>query len=266
MTTDTLRTSQMFEDFDTIKDCFEVNRVKDMITLPVVFEARLPAFRPVLPQLQSREEVYLREKMPFEVTLNFGAANTDEVVALVPFTSIIKVVFAQMFGIDVSMITVSFVEVTSASAFVIAFSATRSGLSMSTISVSSTQMTGTVQPGVREQRSQLHRLFCERQRCRGLFCDVGIGSCQSRGGRGTFSLWNWPQHANVIGDIRDQSGCDCCWTSADTEVASNRMCITSNAALLMHLSAHARLCDSYDGYNGGQIDTPPGTTSCHTAR
>ena len=40
----------------------------------------------------------------------------------------IKVVFAQMFGIDVSMITVSFVEVTSASAVLIAFSATGSGL------------------------------------------------------------------------------------------------------------------------------------------
>ena len=42
MTTDTLRTSQMFEHFDTInfKDCFEVNRVKDMTTLPTVLEAR----------------------------------------------------------------------------------------------------------------------------------------------------------------------------------------------------------------------------------
>ena len=47
-----------------------------------------------------------------------------------------------MFGIDVSMITVSFVEVTSASAFLIAFSATGSGLSMSTISGSSAQTTG----------------------------------------------------------------------------------------------------------------------------
>ena len=56
--------------------------------------------------------------------------------------SIIQVVFAQMFDIDVSMITVSSVEATSASAILIAFSATGSGLSMSTISGSSTQITG----------------------------------------------------------------------------------------------------------------------------
>ena len=113
-----------------------------MTTLPTVSEARLPAFRPVPPKLQSREEVYLRDEVPFKVTLNFGAANTDKVVALVSFTSIIKVVFVQMFGIDVSMITVSFVEVTSASAILIAFSSAGSGLSMSTISGSSTRMTG----------------------------------------------------------------------------------------------------------------------------
>ena len=47
-----------------------------------------------------------------------------------------------MFDIDVSMITVSSVEATSASAILIAFSATGSGLSMSTISGSSTQVTG----------------------------------------------------------------------------------------------------------------------------
>ena len=82
------------------------------------------------------------ERQPFEVTLNFGAANADEVAALASFTSIIKVVFAQMLGIDVSKITVSFMEITSASAVLIAFSATGSALSMTTISESSTQVTG----------------------------------------------------------------------------------------------------------------------------
>ena len=38
----------------------------------------------------------------------------------------------------------------------------------------------TVQPRVREQRSRLHCLFCERKRCRGLFCDAGTGGCQGR--------------------------------------------------------------------------------------
>ena len=53
MTTDTLRTSQMCEDLDTInfKDCFEVKWSKDMTT---VFEARLPALWPVPPSF-SRE-------------------------------------------------------------------------------------------------------------------------------------------------------------------------------------------------------------------
>ena len=54
MTTDTLWTSQLF---------------KDMTTLPTVFDARLPAFRSVLPKLQSREEVYLEDETSFECWL-----------------------------------------------------------------------------------------------------------------------------------------------------------------------------------------------------
>ena len=71
----------------------------------------------------------------FSVTLKFGAASAEEVVALDSFTSIIQVVFAQTFDIDVSMITVSSVEATSASAVLIASSAIGSGLSMSTAPV-----------------------------------------------------------------------------------------------------------------------------------
>ena len=53
MTTDTLRTFQLFEDFATInyKDCFEVEWSKDMTTLPTVFETRLLAFWPVPPKV-----------------------------------------------------------------------------------------------------------------------------------------------------------------------------------------------------------------------
>ena len=54
MTTDTLRTCQLF---------------KDMTTLPIVFEAGLPAFQPVPPKLQSREEVYLQDETSFECWL-----------------------------------------------------------------------------------------------------------------------------------------------------------------------------------------------------
>jgi len=71
------------------------------------------------------------------------------------------------------------------------------------------------------------------------------------------SATNWPQCAKVIGDIRDQSDCGCCWAFAGAEAASDRMCITSNAALLMPLSAQdVCFCASSDGCNGGQIDTP----------
>ena len=58
------------------------------------------------------------------------------------FTSIIQVVFAQMFDIDISMVTIRSAKAAAASAFLIVFSATGSGLPMSTISGSSTQMTG----------------------------------------------------------------------------------------------------------------------------
>ena len=63
-------------------------------------------------------------------------------MAQASFASIIQVVFAQKSGIDVSMITVSFVEVTSTSAVLIAFCATGSGPPVCTISGNSTQMTG----------------------------------------------------------------------------------------------------------------------------
>ena len=97
------------------------------------------------------------------VTLESGAASAYEVVALGPFSSIIQVVSAQMYNIDVSMITVSSVEAMSASAILIALSATGSGLSMSTISRGSTQ-DRTVRRGVREPWYQLHRLFRKRHR------------------------------------------------------------------------------------------------------
>merc|ERR1712072_732616 len=68
---------------------------------------------------------------------------------------------------------------------------------------------------------------------------------------------NWPQCAKVIGDIRDQSNCGCCWAFAGAEAASDRMCIATNAKLMLPLSAQDVCFNSnYDGCNGGQIDTP----------
>ena len=69
--------------------------------------------------------------------MNFGAASAEEFVALDSFTTILQGVFAQIFDIDVSqmfdtdvsLITIGSVETTTASATLIAFSATRSGMS-----------------------------------------------------------------------------------------------------------------------------------------
>jgi len=68
---------------------------------------------------------------------------------------------------------------------------------------------------------------------------------------------NWPQCAKIIGDIRDQSNCGCCWAFAGAEAASDRMCIATNASKMVPLSAQdVCFTSNFDGCNGGQIDTP----------
>ena len=42
---------------------------------------------------------------------------------------------------------------------------------------------------------------------------------------------NWPKCAKVIGDIRDQSMCGCCWAFAGAEAASDRLCIATNGTV-----------------------------------
>jgi len=61
------------------------------------------------------------------------------------------------------------------------------------------------------------------------------------------SATKWPQCAKIIGDIRDQSGCGCCWAFAGAEAASDRMCIATNAAIMVPLSAQD-VC-----FNGGGV-------------
>merc|ERR1711935_801084 len=68
---------------------------------------------------------------------------------------------------------------------------------------------------------------------------------------------NWPQCAKVIGDIRDQSNCGCCWAFAGASAASDRLCIATNASIQVPLSAQdVCFCASGDGCGGGQITTP----------
>jgi len=71
---------------------------------------------------------------------------------------------------------------------------------------------------------------------------------------------NWPQCAKIIGDIRDQSNCGCCWAFAGAEAASDRMCIATNATKMVPLSAQD-VCFNGGGLmsrgcGGGQITAP----------
>merc|ERR1711934_1223129 len=68
---------------------------------------------------------------------------------------------------------------------------------------------------------------------------------------------NWPQCAKVIGDIRDQSNCGCCWAFAGASAASARLCISTNGTIAVPLSAQdVCFCASMSGCDGGQITTP----------
>jgi len=68
---------------------------------------------------------------------------------------------------------------------------------------------------------------------------------------------NWPACAKILGDVRDQSNCGCCWAFGGAEAASDRMCIATKAALQMPISAEAVcFCANPDGCQGGQINTP----------
>jgi cathepsin B len=68
---------------------------------------------------------------------------------------------------------------------------------------------------------------------------------------------NWPHCAKVIGDIRDQSACGCCWAFGAAEAASDRLCIATNGTIAVPLSAQETcFCASMDGCQGGDLNTP----------
>lgn len=71
------------------------------------------------------------------------------------------------------------------------------------------------------------------------------------------SAENWPNCAKIIGEIRDQSNCGCCWAFASAEAASDRMCIATDAQLMFPLSAQdVCFCGADDGCGGGFIEMP----------
>jgi len=68
---------------------------------------------------------------------------------------------------------------------------------------------------------------------------------------------NWPSCAKVIGDIRDQSNCGCCWAFAAASAASDRLCISTNASMTVPISAQdVCFCASDNGCGGGDIESP----------
>jgi len=70
------------------------------------------------------------------------------------------------------------------------------------------------------------------------------------------SATNWPQCADVINDIRDQSNCGCCWAFGAAEAASDRLCIATNAKIKVPLSSQDMcFCAEEDGCNGGMLYT-----------
>ncbi|KAH8095263.1 transferase [Aureococcus anophagefferens] len=71
------------------------------------------------------------------------------------------------------------------------------------------------------------------------------------------SAARWPECAALIGDIRDQSNCGCCWAFAGAEAASDRQCIATGGAVAVPLSAQDVCFNAnVDGCDGGQIVTP----------
>jgi len=70
------------------------------------------------------------------------------------------------------------------------------------------------------------------------------------------SAANWPNCADVIDDIRDQSNCGCCWAFGAAEAASDRLCIATNATIKVPLSVEDMcFCAESSGCNGGELYT-----------
>uniref|UniRef100_A0A7S2TWX8 Peptidase C1A papain C-terminal domain-containing protein n=2 Tax=Lotharella oceanica TaxID=641309 RepID=A0A7S2TWX8_9EUKA len=66
---------------------------------------------------------------------------------------------------------------------------------------------------------------------------------------------NWPECAKVIGDIRDQSNCGCCWAFGAAEAASDRLCIATGGKVKVPLSSQEMcFCAESDGCGGGFLD------------
>lgn len=71
------------------------------------------------------------------------------------------------------------------------------------------------------------------------------------------SVENWPECAEVIGDIRDQSDCGCCWAFGTSHSASDRLCVGTGGKMKVVLSAEETcFCSEANGCGGGFLSTP----------
>jgi len=71
------------------------------------------------------------------------------------------------------------------------------------------------------------------------------------------SRTKWPECADVIGTIADQSACGSCWAVSSASVMSDRVCIGSNAKVKTPISANDLISCCYmcgDGCEGGYPD------------
>ena len=68
------------------------------------------------------------------------------------------------------------------------------------------------------------------------------------------STENWPQCADVIGHIRDQSDCGCCWAFGSTEAFNDRLCIATNKTTLLSPQDTCSCCNSAHGCSSGGCD------------
>ncbi|XP_076266827.1 cathepsin B-like [Rhynchophorus ferrugineus] len=67
----------------------------------------------------------------------------------------------------------------------------------------------------------------------------------------------WPECADIIGLIRDQSRCGACWAFAAAEAMSDRICIHSNGERKILVSSQDVLtCTEDCGCDGGYLDIP----------
>ena len=64
----------------------------------------------------------------------------------------------------------------------------------------------------------------------------------------------FPQCAGVIGHIRDQSDCGCCWAFGSTESFNDRLCVATNATTLLSPQDTCSCCNSGHGCSSGGCD------------